>query len=90
MAAEEPPDETTVNDRWMVTVPAAIRNRLDIQPGDKLRWRVDDDEGLVVDVVQQRYGAFDEDDMKAEMGGDSLETVDLAGYEDDPSFSEEA
>jgi AbrB family looped-hinge helix DNA binding protein len=48
-----------VNESGGVTVPAEIRDRLDIEPGDKLRWRVDDDE-LGVSVVRQRYGAFDD------------------------------
>jgi len=52
-------ERTTINDHYSVTVPAAIRNRLDIQPGDKLDWTVTDDGDLTVEVVKQRYGAFD-------------------------------
>jgi len=52
-------ERTTINDHYSVTVPAAIRNRLDIQPGDKLDWKVTDDGDLTVEVVKQRYGAFD-------------------------------
>jgi len=40
-------------------------------------------------VVKQRYGAFEDDDMKAPMGGDSLETHDLTGNEEDPAFRED-
>ena len=90
MAAEEAPTETTVSDRGMVTIPAALRRRLDIEPGDKLRWTADDEGTLSVEVVKQRYGAFEDDDMKAAMGGDSLDTHDLAGNEDDPAFPEDA
>jgi len=90
MAAEEAPTETTVSDRGMVTIPAALRRRLDIEPGDKLRWTADDEGTLSVEVVKQRYGAFEDDDMKAAMGGDSLDTHDLAGSEDDPAFPEDA
>ena len=89
MAAEEAPTETTVSDRGMVTIPAALRRRLDIEPGDKLRWTADDEGTLSVEVVKQRYGAFEDDDMKAAMGGDSLDTHDLAGSEDDPAFPED-
>ena len=89
MAAEEAPTETTVSDRGMVTIPAALRRRLDIEPGDKLRWTADDEGTLSVEVVKQRYGAFEDDDMKAAMGGDSLGTHDLAGSEDDPALSED-
>jgi looped-hinge helix DNA binding domain, AbrB family len=90
MAADEAPAETTVSDRGMVTIPAALRRRLDIEPGDKLRWTADDERTLSVEVVKQRYGAFEDDEMKAAMGGDSLDTHDLAGSEDDPGFPEDA
>jgi len=88
MATEEVPEETTVSDRGMVTIPAELRRRLDIEPGDKLRWNTDEAGALSVEIVKQRYGAFDDDDMKAPMGGDSLETHDLSGNEADPAFPE--
>ena len=90
MAANSPPEETKVSDQGMVTIPAALRRRLDIEAGDKLRWTVTDSGDLTVEVVRQRYGAFEDDDLQASMGGDSLETHDLAGYEDDPAFTEDA
>lgn len=43
-------------------IPARIRRELDIDDGDKLRWRVEDDGTLRVRVVQQRRGTFDEFD----------------------------
>lgn len=52
--------ETTVSDRGAVTVPSEIRERLDIQPGDKIRWEIDDDGDIQITVVKQRYGAFDD------------------------------
>jgi len=87
MATEEAPEETTVSDRGMVTIPASLRRRLDIEAGDKLRWDVDEDGTLSVEVVRKRYGAFDGFEP-VPMGGDGLETHDLAGHEDDPAFSE--
>jgi bifunctional DNA-binding transcriptional regulator/antitoxin component of YhaV-PrlF toxin-antitoxin module len=72
-----------------VTIPAPLRRRLDIEAGDKLRWRVGDDGDLSVEIVRQRYGAFEDDDLKAEMGGDSLETHDLSGSEKDTEFAED-
>ena len=90
MAAERSPEETKVSDREMVTIPATLRRRLDIEAGDKLRWNVTDNGDLTVEVVRQRYGAFEDDDLQAPMGGDSLETHDLAGHEDDPAFTEDA
>lgn len=53
-------DETTVNESFSVTVPAAVRREAGVEPGDKLRWRVDDEGQLSVEVVKQRYGAFSE------------------------------
>lgn len=90
MATEEAPKETTVSDRGMVTIPADLRRRLDIEPGDKLRWETDEEGNLSVEVVKQRYGAFADDDVKAPMGGDGLDTHDLAGKEEDPAFTEDA
>lgn len=55
MSAE---DETTVNESGSVTVPAQVRRALGIEPGDKLRWRVDEDDTLSVELVDERYGAF--------------------------------
>jgi AbrB family looped-hinge helix DNA binding protein len=72
----------------MVTIPAAIRRRLDIDAGDKLRWTVDEEGNLTVEVVQQRYGAFD--DFEAEpMGGDSLEAHDSMGVAREIAENEE-
>ena len=90
MAAEDGPQETTVSDRGMVTIPAALRQHLDIESGDKLRWTTDDEGNLSVEVLKQRYGAFQDDRMKSPMGGDSLETHNLAGDETDPVFIEDS
>jgi len=90
MAAEEGPEETKVSDRGVVTIPANLRRSLDIEPGDKLRWTTDEEGNLSVEVVKQRYGAFEDDDLKAPMGGDGKDTHDIAGYEEDPAFTEDA
>ena len=87
MATGEPPEETTVSDGGMVTIPAALRRRLDIEPGDKLRWTTDGKGNLSVEVVKQHCGAFD-DFEPVQMGGGGSDIHDLAGYEDDPAFSE--
>jgi AbrB family looped-hinge helix DNA binding protein len=88
MAIEDAPEETKVNDRGMVTIPASLRRRLDIETGDKLQWDTDEDGNLSVEVVKQRYGAFD-DFKPASMGGDGSETHDVAGHEDDPAPMEQ-
>jgi len=90
MGTDDAPEETTVSDRGMVTIPASLRQRLDIEAGDKLRWNIDEEGNLSVEVVRQRYGAFDDDALKAPMGGDGLETHDQAGHEADPAFTEDA
>jgi AbrB family looped-hinge helix DNA binding protein len=60
MAAGDGPEETTVSDRGMVTIPVDLRRRLDIESGDKLRWATDDEGNLSVEVVHQREGVFDD------------------------------
>ncbi|MFB6179101.1 MAG: AbrB/MazE/SpoVT family DNA-binding domain-containing protein [Halorientalis sp.] len=60
MGTEKAADETTVNDRYAVTVPAPIRERLDVEPGDKIRWAVNTDGELTVEVIKQEYGVFDD------------------------------
>jgi len=56
--SHEVEDETTVNESYSVTVPAAVRRAAGVEAGDKLRWHVDDDGALSVKVVKQQYGAF--------------------------------
>jgi len=82
--------ETTVSEGGFVTVPEAVRRRLDIEPGDKLRWDVDESGDLSVEIVRQRHGAFEGDDLKAPMGGDGIETHDIAGNEADSTLSEDS
>jgi AbrB family looped-hinge helix DNA binding protein len=60
MPHESVEDETTVNDSYSITVPAAVRKRAGIEAGDKLRWHVDEQGDLSVEIVKQRYGAFSE------------------------------
>jgi bifunctional DNA-binding transcriptional regulator/antitoxin component of YhaV-PrlF toxin-antitoxin module len=73
-------DETTINDSYSVTVPAAIRDRADIDAGDMLRWSVDDEGRLSVELVKQREGVF-EDFQPYSLGEDAAATHDLAGDE---------
>lgn len=58
MGVDQHVDETTVNDRYAVTIPAPIRRRLDVEPGDKIRWKLDGDE-VSVELVGQRLGVLD-------------------------------
>lgn len=56
--SHEVEDETTVNESYSVTVPAAVRREAGIEAGDKIRWHVDDDGTLSIKLVKQQYGAF--------------------------------
>jgi antitoxin PrlF len=85
MAADDAPEETKVSDRGMVTIPASLCRRLDIEPGNKLRWDTDDEGTLVAEVIKQHYGAFD-DFERVSMCCDGAETHDIAGYEDESSL----
>ena len=58
MATEEASDETTVSERYAVTIPSAVRRRLDVQPGDKVRWTVSEGGGVEVEITRRRPGAF--------------------------------
>lgn len=60
--------ETTVNDRGGTTIPSEIRESLDIDSGDKIRWSVTEDGTLSVEVIKQERGVFD-DFEPASMGG---------------------
>ena len=72
--------ETTVNDRGGTTIPSEIRESLDINSGDTIRWTVTDHGTLSVEVVKQETGVFD-DFEPALMGGDGARGHDMTGAE---------
>ncbi|RJX47812.1 AbrB/MazE/SpoVT family DNA-binding domain-containing protein [Halonotius pteroides] len=51
--------ESTINDSYATTIPAAIRAALDdaLEPGDTVRWVISDGE-LSVEIIHEGYGAF--------------------------------
>jgi bifunctional DNA-binding transcriptional regulator/antitoxin component of YhaV-PrlF toxin-antitoxin module len=53
-------------------IPARIRRKLDIDDGDQLRWQLEDDGSVRVQVVQQQTGTFAEFD-----GYEGEETTDV-------------
>jgi bifunctional DNA-binding transcriptional regulator/antitoxin component of YhaV-PrlF toxin-antitoxin module len=59
MSSERVDSESTVSGN-QANIPARIRRELDINDGDTLRWYVEDDGTLRVQVVQQRSGTFSE------------------------------
>jgi len=72
-------DETKVNERGGVTIPAEVRDRLDIEAGDKIRWTVEDG-SVRIEVVHQQEGVFD-DFEPVSMGGDGATAHDTTGQE---------
>jgi antitoxin component of MazEF toxin-antitoxin module len=61
MSSESVDSESKVSGN-QANIPARIRRELDIDDGDKLRWHIEDDGTLRVQVVQQRRGTFDDFD----------------------------
>lgn len=57
MSSETIDSESKVSGN-QANIPSHIRRELDIDDGDKLRWRIEDDGTLRVEVVQQRSGTF--------------------------------
>ncbi|MFC7019242.1 MULTISPECIES: AbrB/MazE/SpoVT family DNA-binding domain-containing protein [Haloarcula] len=61
MSSERVDSESKVSGN-QANIPARIRRELDIVDGDKLRWHIEDDGTLRIEVVQQRRGTFGEFD----------------------------
>jgi len=61
MSSERVNSESKVSGN-QANIPARIRRELDIDDGDKLRWHIEDDGTLRVQVVQQQRGTFSEFD----------------------------
>jgi bifunctional DNA-binding transcriptional regulator/antitoxin component of YhaV-PrlF toxin-antitoxin module len=57
MSSEGVDSESKVSGN-QANIPAHIRQKLDIDDGDKLRWQIEDDGTLRVEVVQQHRGTF--------------------------------
>ena len=57
MSSEGVDSESKVSGN-QANIPAHIRRELDIADGDKLRWHIEDDGTLRVQLVQQRTGTF--------------------------------
>ncbi len=74
--------ETTVNDSGGITIPARIREMLDVEPEDKIRWVVDDEGDLDVEVIRERPGAFD-DFEPVDWGETNAEQLGESAWESD-------
>jgi AbrB family looped-hinge helix DNA binding protein len=80
--SHEAEDETTVDEQFSVTLPAAVREAAGVETGDRLRWSVDEDGSLSVELIEQRYGAFSElDPVDIGEETDAAEDHDLVAGE---------
>jgi bifunctional DNA-binding transcriptional regulator/antitoxin component of YhaV-PrlF toxin-antitoxin module len=61
MSSERVDSESKVSGN-QANIPARIRRELDIDDGDRLRWRIEDDGTIRVQVVQRRSDTFDDFD----------------------------
>lgn len=52
--------ETTITEAFDVAIPSSVRVALDLEPGDRLRWTVDEEDRLVAEIVRERYGLADD------------------------------
>jgi len=76
MTSESVDSESKVSDN-QANIPARIRRELDIDDGDTLRWHIEDDGTLRVQVVQQRSGTFSNFD-----GYDGEQTTEVQSQHD--------
>lgn len=85
MTVGDPSDtETTLDEHYTVTVPAKLRERLDLEPGNRLRWTVTDDGRLLGEVVRERYGVAEElDPIDIEEETDAVVDTEELAYEVD-------
>jgi len=72
MSSERVDSESKVSGN-QANIPAHIRKEFDIDDGDRLRWQIEDDGTLRVEVVQQRSGTFRDFDG---YGGDEATDVE--------------
>ncbi|MFW6018037.1 MAG: AbrB/MazE/SpoVT family DNA-binding domain-containing protein [Halapricum sp.] len=61
MSSEGVDSESKVSGN-QANIPSHVRRELDIDDGDKLRWHVEEDGTLRVEVVQQRTRTFEDFD----------------------------
>lgn len=76
MSSESVDSESKVSGN-QANIPARIRRELDIDDGDRLRWQIQDDGTLRVQVVQQQTETFGEFD-----GYDGDQQTDAASDHD--------
>ena len=70
-------DESRVGEDGTVPVPDSVRETADVCPGDTVRWRVDDDGTVSVEIVRETTGAFSELETLS-TGGEPFDSVEAA------------
>lgn len=85
MAAEDAENvETALDESYAATVPSSLRERLDLEPGDRLQWEVTEDGRLVAEVVHQRYGVAEElEPIDVDVETDAVAETEGFAYEVD-------
>jgi AbrB family looped-hinge helix DNA binding protein len=77
-------EETRVTERGGVTIPASVREEIDIEPGDKIRWSVTEAGTVEVTVVRERRGTLSSaDPIDADEPTDAVELSEELAYEVD-------
>lgn len=76
MSSDRVNAESTVSGN-QANIPARVRHELDIDDGDHLRWSVEDDGSVRVEVVRQQTGTFADFD-----GYEGEEDTDVAADHD--------
>ncbi|WP_332897149.1 MULTISPECIES: AbrB/MazE/SpoVT family DNA-binding domain-containing protein [unclassified Haladaptatus] len=76
MSSERVDAESKVSGN-QANIPARIRRELGINDGDRLRWHVESDGSVRIEVVQQRTGTFANFD-----GYDGAEETDVTSEHD--------
>lgn len=72
MSSERVDAESKVSGN-QANIPARVRRELDIDDGDHLRWHVEEDGSVRVEVVRQQSGTFAEFDGYA--GGEATDVT---------------
>lgn len=80
--SERVDSESTISGN-QANIPARIRRELDIDDGDRIRWKVEDDDTLRVQIVQRRngtlsgfdgYGGDEDTDVTVDHGARDVDT----------------